>query len=82
MCDSFSNSSSIQHFEWRWNAKAANMSVFPHGDKAPIGFSDGHAESMGAKEVATNFKDVIGSSVTYHYYGSPSAGTETNITIN
>ena len=68
--------------EWRWDSSTDNMAVFPHGDKAPIGFSDGHAESMGAKEVAQNFRDVIGSSVTFHYHSAAAANSKTSVTAN
>ena len=82
MCDSFTNGSLIQIFEWRWDAKSANMALFPHGDKAPIGFSDGHAESMDAKAVAQNLKDVIGAATTFHYHGAAAASSEKSVTIN
>ena len=81
MVDSFQGTK-CQIFEWRWDSSVDNMSVFPHGDKAPMGFSDGHAESMGAKDVAQNFRDVIGSAVTYHYHSAPAANSKTSVTIN
>ena len=82
MCDSFTNGSLVQIFEWRWDAKNANMAIFPHGDKAPIGFSDGHAESMSAKEVTQNLRDVIGAATTFHYHQSAAASSETSVTVN
>ena len=81
MADSFQGSK-CQIFEWRWDTKATNMAVFPHGDKAPIGFSDGHAESMDAKALAQDLRDAIGAATTFHYYKSASAGSEGSVTVN
>ena len=81
MADTFQGTK-CQIFEWRWDSKVASMATFPHGDKAPMGFSDGHAESMDAKAVAQDFKDAIGSSVTFHYWKAASAGNETSVTAN
>ena len=81
MSDSYTNGSKVQIFEWRWDASSANMALFPHGDKAPMGFSDGHAESMDAKSVAQELKDGSNvASLTFHYYNASNAAT--SVTAN
>ena len=66
MVDSLSKNAQ-QSFEWRYESAADNMAIFPHGDKAPIGFSDGHAESMDAKAVGAEIKNNGGGN-TFNYY--------------
>ena len=79
MVDSLSKNAE-QSFEWRYESAADNMAIFPHGDKAPVGFSDGHAESMDVKALAQEIKDNNGGN-TFNYY-KDTALTKASVTAN
>ncbi len=70
MIDSYNTAISSQIFEWSpIGAAGNNLATFIHGDRANVGWSDGHVESMVAKAVETELKDV-GGMTTFNYYDS------------
>jgi prepilin-type processing-associated H-X9-DG protein len=68
MSDSYNSAINSQIFEWALTG-TGSMAAFIHGDKSVVGWSDGHVESMDAKAVANELKDV-GNIATFNYYDS------------
>ncbi len=63
-----------QCFEWSLISGAANYAIFPHGDKAPVAWTDGHAETMDAKSMNTTLDD-DDASMDFIYYTATSGTT-------
>ena len=72
------SASGYQTFAWHYNPANDNMGIFVHGEKAPMGWSDGSVSSMDARAVATEFKDNGGGNV-FNYWKD---GVKSSITIN
>ena len=68
-------------FEWSLVEDIGNYAVFPHGDKNPIAWSDGHVESMDAKAVrsALDNDDFAGELI---YYTAVSGSTTAKLSAN
>ena len=65
MCDAVS-ASYQQTFEW-YPPSAGNNAIFIHDGKQPIGWSDGHVETMTPQQVRKEF-DLAGFPDAFYYY--------------
>ena len=70
MIDSYNSTSKSQIFQWSpTGAAGSSMAAFAHSDKANVGWTDGHVESMDANAVKAEWKD-NGGGDTFNYYDS------------
>ncbi|MBQ9789522.1 MAG: DUF1559 domain-containing protein [Lentisphaeria bacterium] len=69
MIDAYASAALCQIFQWSLTGTTANMAVFAHGDRANVGWSDGHVESMTPTAVEEEIQDNGGGdSFNLNYY--------------